>query len=116
MGNFVRAYDATPARDYKSWVKCCAIDAMKEIGKSMISRDVPLQMAIEISLPRPKSLPKRVLFPVKKPDCSNVQKGIEDALEGIAYEADQQLVDVTVRKRYGVPGVTVEIETVEMLF
>lgn len=43
----------------------------------------------------------------------DVLKGIEDALEGIAYEADQQIVESHCRKRYGVPGVTVDILQVE---
>lgn len=110
MGQHVRTYDATPARDYKSWVKCCAIDAMRNSGLEMYQRDIPLEMTVDISLQRPKTLPKRVIYPTKKPDASNVLKGVEDALEGIAYEADQQIVSTTVRKVYGVPGVTVEIE------
>jgi Holliday junction resolvase RusA-like endonuclease len=109
MGQHVRTYDATPARDYKSWVKCCAIDAMKDSGCEMFRRDTPLEMTVDISLQRPKTLPKRVIYPTNKPDTSNVLKGIEDALEGIAYEADQQIVSTTVKKAYGVPGVLVEI-------
>lgn len=109
IGSHVRAYDASPARDYKSWIKCCAIDAMRDSGLKMFQRDIPLEMTVDISLPRPKTLPKRVIHATKKPDTSNVLKGIEDALEGIAYEADQQIVSTTVRKVYGVPGVTVGI-------
>ena len=113
IGSHVRAYDASPSRDYKSWIKCCAIDAMKASGLSMFQRDIPLEMTVDISLQRPKTLPKRVIHPTKKPDSSNVLKGVEDALEGIAYEADQQIVYTRVKKRYGVPGVTVDIRQVE---
>lgn len=109
-GNFVTAYDATPARDYKSWVKSCAVDAMQAAGLAIIKRDVPLYLRVTISIQRPKSRPKKYTRPTTKPDCDNVLKGLQDAMESIVYEADQQIVAVTVRKEYGEkPGVVIII-------
>lgn len=40
-------------------------------------------------------------LPAKKPDCSNIVKLIEDAMNGVFYRDDAQLVDVHIVKRYG---------------
>ena len=37
----------------------------------------------------------------KKPDADNLAKAILDALNGVAYPDDAQIVTLTVRKRYG---------------
>ena len=110
-GKFVTTYDATPAKDYKSWVKACSVEAMANQQVELIKRDVPLLVRVMVSLPRPKTLPKKVTQPTKKPDCDNVLKGIQDAMESIVYEADQQIVAVQVRKQYAdTPGVLVMIQ------
>lgn len=109
-GSFVTTYDAAPAKDYKSWVKSCAVDAMAKAGLSIIKRDVPLCLRVTINLARPKSRPKKYTQPTTKPDCDNVLKGLQDAMESIVYEADQQIVSVTVRKQYAeTPGVVIII-------
>ena len=108
--NFVATYDAAPAKDYKSWVRSCAVDKMKEMDLQPFHRDIPLSIRVEIGLSRPKSKPKRYVMPTSKPDCDNVLKGIQDALESICYQADQQIVSTFVQKRYvDVPGVSVII-------
>ena len=46
-----------------------------------------------------------------KPDCDNVLKGLQDAMESIVYQADQQIVKVSVLKEYSTtPGVTITIQ------
>lgn len=52
------------------------------------------------------------LLPAKKPDADNIAKAICDALNGIAYKDDAQIVDLTVRKRYG-PDPAVDVEVSE---
>ena len=79
-GDFVTTYDPQKSRDYKSWVKSCAVDTMQKGGSQMIAWDVPLALHLHIILPRPKTLPKRFNYPTKKPDCSNILKGIELSL------------------------------------
>lgn len=55
--------------------------------------------------------------PLKKPDIDNIAKIIMDALNGIAYEDDKQVVDLRLKKEYckeGQPeGVSVAIMGVE---
>ncbi|MBV5338130.1 MAG: RusA family crossover junction endodeoxyribonuclease [Deltaproteobacteria bacterium] len=108
-GNFVQTYDATPAKDYKSWVKSCALDHMEQFNVPMFTRDIPLVMVLVVNVERPKAK-KKALFPVTKPDCDNFAKGVMDALESILYQADQQIVRLVVSKHYSDrPGVTVTI-------
>lgn len=40
------------------------------------------------------------LFPTKKPDADNIAKVILDALNGVAWDDDKQVVNLTVNKRW----------------
>ena len=42
------------------------------------------------------------LKPTVKPDLDNIAKIVADALNGLAYRDDSCIVDLVVRKRYGV--------------
>ena len=54
--------------------------------------------------------------PTKKPDIDNVEKIIFDALNGVVWRDDVQVIDVCKRKRYSAtPGVTVKIKLAEMM-
>ena len=41
-----------------------------------------------------------LICPTKKPDCDNIAKICLDALNGIAYPDDSQIVELVVEKRY----------------
>lgn len=79
-----------------------------------------LVLTIAAACPIPASVSKRRRtamlagneLPTKKPDCDNIAKIIADALNGIAYRDDAQIVEVSVVKCYtGGPGeVWVRIE------
>lgn len=52
--------------------------------------------------------------PTKKPDIDNIIKAILDALNGIAYADDNQIVEVVAKKFYAVnPRVEIRIEAVK---
>ena len=68
----------------------------------------PLTLEIELVMVRPKShykasgeLNPRTALKVPPGDCSNYQKGIEDALNGIAWVDDVQVARTVVEKTYG---------------
>lgn len=42
-------------------------------------------------------------FPIVKPDALKLARGTEDACTGIVWRDDAQVVDLEVRKRYGLP-------------
>lgn len=49
-------------------------------------------------LPRPKSVKR--MYPTTRPDGDNFAKGLLDALNGIVWKDDSQIVDLTIAKRY----------------
>lgn len=78
----------------------------------------PVSMHIVAVFAVPKSWPKArredalagLVVPTGKPDWDNVGKGVSDALNGIVYEDDAQVVDGRVVKRFGPnPCVLVEV-------
>ena len=102
-GNFTVAYTPEKTRSYEAIV---AIE-----GKVAMARRKPLEGAlrveIEAYMPIPKSTTKMVLalmeagkWPhIKKPDCDNLAK-ICDALNGICWLDDSQIVQLTIAKLY----------------
>lgn len=111
-GNFVQTYTPDKTRNYEALIKEAAIEAM---GNSEIL-ETPVNLYLYIRAPIPKSLPKKRLEaclnglekPIKKPDASNVLKSIEDAMNGVVYKDDSQIVNIHVAKVYSsVAGVDV---------
>ena len=70
--------------------------------------DKHLKVEINVFMPIPKSYSKKKteqalnneIKPTVKPDCDNIAKNINDALNGIAYPDDKQIVSLTVNKYY----------------
>ena len=74
-------------------------------------REGPLWLGIECIFERPKShsrkaglKPDAPDFPYTRGDCTNIAKGIEDALNGVAWLDDSQVVELAVRKRWAKHG------------
>lgn len=71
-----------------------------------------LEIDIKAYYPIPKSFSKKKagnaesgeLRPVTKPDCDNVIKVVLDALNGVAYHDDKQVVCVSCNKYYARTG------------
>jgi Holliday junction resolvase RusA-like endonuclease len=84
--------------------------AWKAHGHPMIPK-VPTALEIVCELPRPKSLKKSIKIPITKPDVDNYAKAICDALNGFAWEDDNQITDLTIRKRFalGAPQIKISI-------
>jgi crossover junction endodeoxyribonuclease RusA len=61
-----------------------------------------LLLTAEFVMPRPKSLPKRLPTPphTKKPDCDKLIRAVMDALTGVIYRDDSQVIDLHPTKRY----------------
>ena len=114
-GNFVQAYTPDKTRNYESLIKEAAIEAM---GSSE-PLETPVTLYLYIRAPIPKSLPKKRIEaclnglekPIKKPDASNVLKSVEDAMNGVVYKDDSQIVNIHVSKVYSsVSGVDICIK------
>ncbi len=75
---------------------------------------VPLAVTLAFTLPRPKSLPRRVEHHIRRPDLDNLVKAVKDALRGVFYRDDSQIIMLAATKAYGTtPGVVVTVEEVE---
>lgn len=70
--------------------------------------DKPLTSEITVYMPIPKSYSKKKqeqaltgqVSPIVKPDCDNIAKNINDALNGVVYPDDKQIVKLVVKKLY----------------
>lgn len=95
---------------YENLVKT---EFLRQCGRGQRIRSDDTRRAISMQItavyPVPASYPKRDkvaalagdLLPTKKPDADNVAKVIADALNGLAYDDDAQITDLSVLKRYG---------------
>jgi Holliday junction resolvase RusA-like endonuclease len=97
-GKFVVTYDPEKSKEWKNEV----IRQVVAQGAVMLSG--ALRAEVYFKLKRPKSIPKKVKYHTKKPDLDNLAKAIFDALGGICYEGDQQIVSMGLMKNYVVPG------------
>ncbi len=107
-GNFVTAYTPTKTRGYEDLIKIAAKHAM---GTSEPLK-TPVAAYIYITVPIPQSYSKKrskscldgLERPCKKPDCDNVMKAFLDAMNGIVYDDDSQVVSLHGTKVYGTIG------------
>ena len=60
----------------------------------------PVFVSIHFHMPRPKSLPRRITAHTKKPDLDKLVRAVKDALTGILWTDDSQVVTLTAHKSY----------------
>jgi Holliday junction resolvase RusA-like endonuclease len=75
----------------------------------------PLAVSIVVQLLKPKSAPKnRPVWPIVRPDADNYGKLVLDALNGILWRDDSQVVDLRIQKVYAEHiGFGIEVATIE---
>jgi Holliday junction resolvase RusA-like endonuclease len=106
-GNFVSTYTPTKTRIYEDSIKICAANAMRELPLK-----TPVAVFLYIVVPILVSYSKKrkadclagIEKPMKKPDIDNVAKCFLDAMNGIVYGDDTQVVSLHVTKVYGTVG------------
>lgn len=94
----------TTNRKAKPWhqeIAGTALDAMKR--GIPFPRPIPVGISLRFYFCRPKSLAKKVKHHTKKPDVDKLARLVNDALTGIAWEDDSQIMALTAVKGYGVP-------------
>ncbi len=112
------AYTPAKTANYETLVK---LSYQQQIGCFMFEKNVPLLADITALFPIPKSASKKLqakmlsgaVRPTKKPDCDNIIKAVLDALNGVAYYDDSQVVKICIRKRYDTNPRTI-IEIIEL--
>ena len=103
-GNFTVAYTPEKTASYENLVKLAASGAMA--GRPPMEGAADVSIALFVTPPASWSQKKQRsallghLFPTSKPDMDNVIKGIFDAMNGIVWQDDKQVVSLRVFKRY----------------
>lgn len=85
-------------------------------GQTLLEGELKIDLKAYFSIPKSTSKKKRTemqggrIRPTKKPDIDNIIKSVTDALNGVAYVDDSQVVEIVAQKYYSdVPRVKIEI-------
>jgi len=114
-GNFVSTYSPQKTKTYEDEIRMMAKAAM---GASE-ALETPVTVAIYIRVGIPKSFSKQkrkdalanIERPTKKPDIDNIAKCFLDAMNGIVYLDDKQVVSLHITKEYAeTPAVDVMVK------
>lgn len=98
------------AKGLKAWRETVAHVA--GLSKREITRDA-VRLQLLFLMPAPKKLVRK--YPTTKPDLDKLARACLDALTGVWYVDDAQVVSLTVEKAYtfGEPGVYLSIGTID---
>ena len=114
-GKFARAYTDGKTLSAENWVRACAVE---QVGQPCLEGPLTLSMHIIVAIPPSWSKRKQadalagLIRPTGKPDLDNCAKLAADALNGIVWKDDSQIVGMSVSKRYGsAPGALLEVGT-----
>lgn len=99
-----RAYTPKDTAVYENWIKVCFLE--KYPGFKPLETPVGVSIVACYAIPKSFSKKKREaaligsICPTKKPDIDNIVKCM-DALNGVAWKDDKQIVTEKVTKKYG---------------
>ena len=118
VGSFTKVYTDKQTLSYEAMISTFAKQAM---GASEPLR-TPVSVFLHVRLPVPESYSKKrreaclsgTEKPCKKPDIDNIAKTYLDAMNGVIFKDDTQVIDLHVKKVYSaVAGVNVMVLEVE---
>lgn len=116
VAGHTKSYTPDKTVIYENLIK---MEYLRQCSGRKFDSQTALDMRVVAYYPIPKSTSKKKreamlahkIRPIKKPDSSNVLKAVEDALNGVAYHDDTQIVDSQIRRFYGEnPRVVVTIQ------
>lgn len=106
-----RAYTPDKTVAYEKLVRL----RFSELHREPLEGEVAARITAYYGIPKSAAKKRKALMevneirPMKKPDADNVSKIILDALNGLAYHDDSQVVELTVSKKFS-PYPRVEVE------
>lgn len=106
----------------KAWKSVVSDAALKVAPGKLLT--CPLSVVLVFYIDRPKGhygtgrnadklKPSAPEFPAKKPDVLKLARAIEDALTGVLWRDDAQIVDEVLCKRFGKPRCEVTVREME---
>lgn len=115
VGGYPKAYTPKKTKQQEELIK---YEFIRQAGPNYTNRECPVYVSIEVGYRIPKSTSKKKTaemlenydIVLKKPDLDNVVKLILDALNGIAYRDDSQIIALDATKAWMVvPQTTITI-------
>lgn len=114
VGGHARMFTPAKTANYEGLVAMAAQEALA--GRSLIAGPVLIELRMFHPIPRSWSKKRQAMalvgevMPTVKCDADNCLKAVCDALNGVAWKDDTQVVNVMLAKRYAeVPRVEVKI-------
>jgi Holliday junction resolvase RusA-like endonuclease len=99
-----RSYTPEQTRSYEAVLKMAAIEAMGDrlplLGPVRLYMDAVFEPAASMSKKKRAAALIGESHPTKKPDADNIAK-LTDALNGVVWKDDAQVVDLSLRKTFG---------------
>ena len=123
---FARVYDGVSVRtpkgtkEYEQNIKATYLE---QCGNVKFPEDSQLELSVAAYFKIPKSGSKKKkaemriggIRPTKKPDGDNILKAVADALNGVCYKDDKNIVKMSIEKFYSdVPRIEVVIQEVQV--
>ncbi len=113
-GNGKTRYTDTKTRAYKQEIKALFAPHMK--GKKPYTGAIELYLDFFMPIPKSWSKKKKANPPdhISRPDLDNLVKAVKDALNGLAWKDDSQVIYLRSEKLYSdEPGISISITTWE---
>lgn len=91
---------------YENYVKMCYSDYARQFEWLPYENQVKAEIDVLVAVPKSDSKTKKkakiegMIRPTVKPDCDNLAKSILDSLNGLAYQDDKQVVELSIKKYY----------------
>lgn len=82
----------------------------EELRPRLLVSDGPVEVDLRFTIRRPRTVTRS--DPTVRPDLDKLVRAVLDALTGVAYEDDSQVIRLSASKRYGLePGVLIALRT-----
>jgi len=109
FGGHARAYTPARTRMAENHIRSQIVSQLPEGFKPF---DCPLNMFINIFKTKPKSTPKKIMLPSKKPDLDNYIKTVMDAMNTVVFVDDALVCGIVATKNFS-DSARIEIEVIE---
>lgn len=92
-------HDNKKIKPFRSELAKMAIVELAGRSQPLFGKHVPVHVSIAFHFQRPASAKKR-FHPAVKPDLDKLQRAVLDALTGVAFHDDAQVVSISAKKYY----------------
>lgn len=100
-------------KPWRQEIAGCAKVAMEEKSFTKIERGEAVKVAAWFCFPRPKSVSKKIEHKTTKPDLDKLARSLLDALTGIVFDDDSQVMEMHVSKHFGDPETRIRVSFIE---